>query len=138
MAAPTAMQSKAHANDTRDRNPLDVWFEVEDLWSRLGRFTQVTVVDSGNAVEFAFADVRAENWNDDAVDPIACGLDAESYLWRQDGSRGDYVQLVELRGVDLVLTLTSSQQMARWPEGENIWLMVESFVLQVQRGGSTC
>ncbi len=138
MAAPTALQSKALANDACDRNPLDVWFEVEDLSSLVARFTQVTVVDSGNAVEFTFADVRAENWNDDAVALMACGLDAESYLWRQDGSRGDYVQLVELRGVDLVLTLTSSQQMARLPEGENIRLMVESFLVQLQRGGASC
>ncbi len=138
MAAPTALQPKAHANDTRDRNPLDVWFEVEDLWSRLARFTQVTVVDSGDAVELIFADVRAEDWDDDALAQIARALDAESYLWRQDGSRGDYVQLVDLSGVDLVLTLTSSQQMARWPDGENIWLMVERFLLRLQRGGASC
>ena len=138
MATPTATQPEAHTNDTRDRNPLDLWFEVEDLWSRLARITQVTVVNSGDAVELMFADVGAEDWDDDALALIARALDAESYLWRQDGARGDYVQLVELRGVDLVLTLTSSQQMARLPEGENIRLMVESFLVQLQRGGASC
>ena len=48
------------------------------------------------------------------------------------------MQLVDLRGVDLVLTLTSSQQMARWPDGENISLMVEGFLLHLQRGGASC
>ncbi len=138
MATPTALQSKAHADDTCDRNPLDVWFEVEDLWSRVARITQVTIVDSGDAVELMFADVGAEDWDDDALALIARALDAESYLWRQDGARGDYVQLVELRGVDLVLTLTSSQQMARWPDGENIWPMVERFLLRLQRGSASC
>ena len=124
--------------DSLDRNPLDTWSEVEDLWSRLARLCHVAVVDGGDAVEVSFAEVRADDWDDDSVALIERVQDVESYGWRQDGSRGDFVQCIEFRGTDLVFTLASPQQMVHWPDGENIKLMVERFLLQLQRGGASC
>ena len=124
--------------DSLDRNPLDTWSEVEDLWSRLARICHVAVVVSGDPVEVAFAYVRADDWDDDSDALIDRVLNEKSHRWDQDGSHGDFVQCVEYRGAALVLTLTSPQQMGRWPDGENIKLMVERFLLQLQRGGASC
>ena len=131
-------ETQPQAYESLDRNPLDTWFEVEDLWSRLARICHVAVVDSGYAIEVAFADVRAEDWDDDSVALIERVQDVESYRWDRDGSHGDYVQCVEFCGADLVLTLASPQQMLRSPDAENIKLQVEHFLLQLQRGGASC
>ena len=124
--------------DSIDRNALDAWFEVEDQWSRLARICHVTVVDGGDAVEVSFAEVRADDWDDDSLALIERMQDVGSYCWRQDGSRGDIVQRIEFRGADLVFTLTSPQQMVRWPDAENIKLMVQHFLTQLHRGGASC
>ena len=124
--------------DSLDRNALDTWSEVEDLRSRLARICHVTVVYGGDAVEVSFAEVRADDWDDDSQALIERVQDVESYRWRQEGSRGDFVQCIEFRGADLVLTLASPQQLVRWFDGENIKLMVQHFLTQLQRGGASC
>ena len=121
-----------------DRNTRDTWLEVEDLWSRLDRICHATVVNGGDAIEVAFADVRADDWDDDSVALFERVQNVESYRWDRDGSHGDFVQCMECRGADLVFTLTSPQQMVRWPDAENIKLMVQHFLTQLHRGGASC
>jgi hypothetical protein len=124
--------------DTLVCNPMDTWFEVEDLWSRLARICHATVVDGTDAIELSFANVCAEDWDDHSVVLIDRALYAKSYHWCHSGSCGNFVQCVEFRGADLVLTLTSLQQMTRWPDAENFKPMVERFLLRLQRGGASC
>ena len=129
---------RPQTGESLNRNPPDTLLEVEDLWSRLARLCHVAVVDGGDAVEVSFGEVRADDWDDDSLAMIERVQDVVSYRWRQDGSRGDFVQCIEFRGTDLVFTLASPQQMVHWPDGENIKLMVERFLLQLQRGGASC
>ena len=126
------------AYESLARNPLDTWFEVEDLLSRLARICDASVVDSGDVIEVVFAGVRADDWDDDSLALIDRVTDVDSYRWRQDGSRGDFMQCVEFRGADLVFTLASPLQMVRWPDAENVQLLVDHFLLQLQRGGASC
>jgi hypothetical protein len=106
--------------------PREVLSVVGDLWLRLARLCPVTVTRSGDddsdggGFEVRFADLVANDWDQDALALIRVVLDRQSYRWRHDGKPGDLLQWLEWlewQGRDLVLMTSSLKQMTRWVEG---------------------
>lgn len=106
-------------------DPQEVLSVVGDLWLRLARLCPVTVTHGGcgggdgegDGFEVRFADVVADDWDQEALALIRIVLDRQSYRWRHDGKPGDLLQWLEMQGRDLVLMTSSLKQMTRWAEG---------------------
>lgn len=106
-------------------DPQEVLSVVGDLWLRLARLCPVTVTHGGcgggngegDGFEVRFADVVADDWDQEALALIRVVLNRQSYRWQQDGKRGDLLKLMEMRGRDLVVETASLKQVAHWFDG---------------------
>jgi hypothetical protein len=79
----------------------------------------------GDSLEISFANVRASDWDDAALNLISHVQNMECYRWRQEARTGDIVQFIEFRGDDLVIETTPLRQMERWP-------LADSFTCQLK------
>lgn len=112
------------------QGPLDVWCEAHDLWRRLDVFCPATVSIHEDRIELVFADAGANDWDQDVLVLIDRAKNLQSYRWRQGAQKGDLVQFIDMQGNDLVISLTSMEQIARWPEGPEIVCLLRSYLFQ--------
>jgi hypothetical protein len=76
----------------------------------------------------------------DGRDNECCQLSAaasiqESYGWRQGGSNGSLVSDIQWAGDTLLIELTSSGRMQRWPEGDAVEWAVQVLLQRVKQQG---
>jgi hypothetical protein len=112
------------------QGPLDVWCEAHDLWRRLDVFCPATVSILPDRIELVFADAGANDWDQEASVLIDRAQNGQSYRWQQGAQKGDLVQFIDMQGNDLVIGLTSMEQIARWPEGSEIVCLLRSYLFQ--------
>lgn len=115
-----------------EQGPLDTWGAVQDLWRRLDVICPSTVFLQEDRFELDFENVDAEDWDEDSMALIDQAREPNSYRWRHEGQQGDLVQFTKMRGNDLLVSLTSIQRIARWPEGQEIVGLVRSYLTQIR------
>jgi hypothetical protein len=98
----------------------------------------------GGGFEVRFAEVVADDWDQDAMALIRVVLDRQTYRWQQDGKQGDLLQWLEMRGRDLVVETASLKQLTRWVEGSygsdgsGFASLFASLITRLQFGSRTC
>jgi hypothetical protein len=129
---------------------MEVLSVVDDLWLRLARLCRVMVSrggdddSDGGGFEVRFAEVVADDWDQDAMALIRVVLDRQTYRWQQDGKQGDLLQWLEMRGRDLVVETASLKQLTRWVEGSygsdgsGFASLFASLITRLQFGSRTC
>ena len=114
----------------QEQGPLDVWCEAHDIWRRLDMFCPATVSIHEDQIELVFADAGADDWDQDVLVLIDRAQNLQSYRWQQGAQKGALVQFIDMQGQDLVVGLTSMEQMTRWPEGSEIVCLLRSYLFQ--------
>jgi hypothetical protein len=115
--------------------PQDLWFSLEDLWSRLVMVGRLAAEVDGVDRRFVVIGLRASQVG--VVGSLRSRLvNLDTYRWRFNSEEGSFVSLIEYRGDDLVCTLTRRRRIERWPEGHEVSWQVDAFVQRVLRAAS--
>ena len=114
-----------------EESALDTWNAVENIWRRLIVICPAMVSMYDDRVEVVFVDAGTKDWDQDSTELIDSAQNPQSYRWRQGAQQGDLVQFIEMRGNHLVVNLTSTAQIARWPEGPEIVCLLRSCLMQI-------
>lgn len=113
----------------------ETWHVIEDVWLRLQRQCPVKVVKSDDDFEVVFGDFRDAVWERDQLALRYRVMDPDLYRWREDGCQGDFVRVIDYRGSDLVIQMSSMAQIRRGPEGETLAWQVAAFLNRLQALG---
>lgn len=133
-----SVQAESPAMDavSIETGPVDTWWALEDLWSRLAMHGRVSVEMRGEAHDLVIHDFR-HAWDG----PIGAlrreVMDLNTYRWHAAGTRNEFVKLIDYRGDDLVCTLASMRLIEAWPEGGDLIWQIKGFLLRLQRQSET-
>jgi hypothetical protein len=131
---PVQADSPAFDPVSIETGPVDTWWALEDLWSRLAMHGCVSVEMRGDAHELVIHEFR-HAWDG----PIGAlrreVMNLDTYRWHADGRRSEFVKFIDYRGDDLVCTLASMRLIETWPEGGDLIWQVKGFLLRLQRQG---
>jgi hypothetical protein len=117
-----------------ETGPVDTWWALEDLWSRLAMHGQISVDTRGDAHELVIHDFR-HAWNGPVGELRREVMDLDTYRWHAAGTRNEFVKVIDYRGDDLVCTLATMRLIETWPEGDDLIWQVKGFLLRLQRQG---
>lgn len=117
-----------------ETGPMDTWWALEDLWSRLAMHGQVSVEAHGDAHALVIHDFR-HAWDGPVGALRREVMDLDTYRWNAAGTRNEFVKFIDYRGDDLVCTLASMRLIETWPEGDDLIWQVKGFLLRLQRQG---
>jgi hypothetical protein len=116
----------------QEAGPQETWWALEDLWTRLSMCTALIVVRDGDTHRLVLPAFRHARGG--VLDALRNAVfDIETYTWRSEGLRGEFVSLINYRGDDLVCTLTGLRRTEAWPDGEELVWQVKSFLLRLER-----
>ena len=128
----TPVLAPTHVPVVQETGPQEVWWALEDLWTRLSMCTALTIERDGDIHRVVLPAFRH------ARDGVLADLrnavfDTETYTWRYAGLRGEFVSLIDYRGDDLVCTLTRPRSIESWPDGEELIWQQKAFLLRLER-----
>ena len=131
-----SVQAKPPALDAEpiETGPLDTWWALEDLWSRLAMHGHVSVDMRGDVHGVVIHDFR-NAWDGPVGDLRSEVMDLGTYRWHTAGRSDEFVKLIDYRGDDLVCTLAMMRLIATWPEGDDLIWQVKGFLLRLRRQG---
>ena len=115
-----------------ETGPLDTWWALEDLWSRLATHCPVTVERDGDVHQIVIGGFK-DLWEGPVGALRAPVMDCATYPWHAADRADDFVRLIAYRGSDLVCTMTSLRCIERWPEGADLVWQVKGFLLRLER-----
>jgi len=110
--------------------PIDVWWAVEDLWTRLAGCLAMRVDNDGDVFCVVLPRFRRAG---DALGLRMAVLDLDSYRWATPDVVGSFVSLLDYVGDDLVLQMPTIRQIERWPDGADLVWQVKGFLLRLRR-----
>ena len=129
---PLPVKAPLTADLSTDTGPQEIWWALEDLWSRVAMCCSVIVEAQGDTYQVVLVNFRHAR-SGDADELRHHVLDTETYTWRTEGEWGEFVRLIEQRGDDLVCTLTSLRRIEAWPDGLELIWQVKAFLLRLWR-----
>jgi hypothetical protein len=122
----------AHEYASQDTSPQEIWWALEDLWTRLSMCTALTIERDGGTQRLILPAFR--HARNGALENLRHAVfDTETYTWRSAGLSGEFVSMVDYRGDDLVSTLTRSRRIESWPESEELVWQMKAFLLRLER-----
>jgi hypothetical protein len=110
--------------------PIDTWWAIEDLWTRLAACMAISVDNAGDAFRVVLPRFRCAG---DALGLRMAVLDLDTYRWATPDGAGSFVSLLEYAGDDLVLQMPTLRQIERWPDGADLVWQVKGFLLRLRR-----
>jgi hypothetical protein len=110
--------------------PIDTWWAIEDLWTRLAGCMAIRVDNDGDVFRVVLPRFRRAG---DALGLRMAVLDLDTYRWATSDGAGSFVSLVDYAGDDLVLQMPSIRQIERWPDGADMVWQVKGFLLRLRR-----
>lgn len=115
--APGAAKTSALAPQLDEVGALDTWYQVEDLWLRLGTLLPLAVESDRDQRCLHWLGLRLLAEPDTG---LLCRHAAElnTYQWREAGQRRSLVKLLAWQQDDLLLDLMPTRQLLRWAEGD--------------------
>lgn len=117
--------------ENAEQSPQDVWFETEDLWLRMAALLPVRVEDRGGACQLRFGGFR--HIYDGAVGEIRMrALDIDTFTWRLNDERGEFVRLIAFDNDAVVFTVTPIPTVVRWPQGDDLGWQVKALVARLR------
>ena len=128
---PLELGAVTSAEPPQEVGALEVWWALEDLWTRAAHCTAISVELDGEAMQLVVHRLRA-GWDGPAAELRGPLLDLDTYKWCQGGKGGSYVTLLRPRGEDLVCVLTHAQVIELWPEGRDLVCLVRGFLLRLR------
>ena len=131
---PVQAESPALDAVSIETGPVDTWWALEDLWSRLAMHGRVSVDMRGDAHELVIHDFR-HAWDGPVGALRGEVMDLGTYRWHAAGAHNEFVKLIDYRGDDLVCTLATMRLIQSWPEGDDLIWQVKGFLLRLQRQG---
>jgi hypothetical protein len=115
-----------------ERTALDAWYRTEDVWLRLGTLLPLTLDVAQEWRQLTWVGLRRlDSPGLTLLRSQAVNLD--TYEWREGGRRCSLVSLLDWAGDDLLLDLTSSRQLKRWPEGDAVDGYLRAFLARHAR-----
>jgi hypothetical protein len=115
-----------------ETGPIETWWALEDLWSRLAMSGQISVAGQEGAQAVVIHDFRFAY-----TGPVGAlrneVMDLDTYRWQAKGTCGEFVKLIDYRGDDLVCTLATMRLIETWPDGEDLIWQVKGFLLRLHR-----
>lgn len=102
---------------------------AEDLWLRIARQGSVRAAvwsDTTTGERLLMFRFDGNAGDSECCQLLAAASSRESYLWRQDESRGSLVNDLQWQGDTLVIELTAVHRMGRWPDGEAVNWQVQA------------
>ena len=132
-----SVQTKAPPADavSIETGPLDAWWALEDLWSRLAMHGRISVDSQGDSHEVVIHDFR-HAWDGPVGAARREVMDLDTYRWHAAGTSNEFAKCIDYRGDDLVCTLASMRLIETWPEGGDLIWQVKGFLLRLQRQSS--
>ena len=132
-----SVQTKAPPADavSIETGPLDAWWALEDLWSRLAMHGRISVESQGDSHEVVIHDFR-HAWDGPVGAARREVMDLDTYRWHAAGTSNEFVKFIDYRRDDLVCTLASMRLIETWPEGGDLIWQVKGFLLRLQRQSS--
>ncbi len=106
---------------------LDVWWRVEDLWSRLRVLLPLALEPDRELRRLFWIGLRRLE-QPRALVLRAHALDLDTYEWHAEGRRHSLVTLMDWEGDHLMLQLTPSRRLRCWPEGEAVDDLMRGFI----------
>jgi len=129
---PLAPEAPLTASVIAEIGPQEIWWALEDLWSRLAMCCSVTVEAQGDTYQVILPDFRHAR-SGDAGELRQHVLDTETYTWRTGCLRGEFARLIEYRDDDLVCAMTSLRRIETWPDGPELIWQVKGFLQRLGR-----
>jgi hypothetical protein len=111
-------------------SPIDTWWAIEDLWTRLAGGMAMRVDNDGDAFRVVLPRFRCAG---DALGLRMAVLDLDTYRWATPDRGGSFVSLLDYAGDDLVLQMPTIRQIERWPDGADLVWQVKGFLLRLRR-----
>ncbi len=111
---------------------------AEDLWLRTARHHAVhsTVLTDASTGEGLVMFRPTGHCRDrEGCQLLAAASIKERYWWRQDGDKGSLVSDVQWRGETLLIELTPTRQMDRWPEGKAVEWAIQGLLQRIMQLG---
>jgi hypothetical protein len=111
---------------------------AEDLWLRIARQAAVRAAvwsDRSTGERLLMFRFDGNARDSECCQLLAAASSAESYLWRQDDSRGSLVNDLQWQGDTLVIELTATHQMRRWPDGDAVNWQVQAVLNRMKTMG---
>lgn len=96
--------------------PLEVWWELEDLWTRLNQLRRLHLVEPDALLFPSWRDWQEEQ------ELRAALLDLKRYRWSNGlaGLGGSFVRTLDCTGDDLFCQLTPTAVVRGWPDGPSL------------------
>jgi hypothetical protein len=102
---------------------------AKDLWLRIARQKSVRAAmwsDTATGERLLMFRFNGNAGDSECCQLLAAASSSESYLWRQDDSRGSLVNELQWQGDTLVIELTAVHRMRRWPDGDSVNWQVQA------------
>jgi hypothetical protein len=94
---------------------------AEDLWLRIARHHAVrsaVLTDTSTGEGLVMFRPIGYCRDREGYQLLCAASVKESYWWRQDGNKGSLISDVQWRGDTLMIELTPTRQLHRWPDGD--------------------
>ena len=109
---------------------------AEDLWLRIARHHAVrstVLTDTSKGEGFVLFRPIGYCRDRECYQLLGAASVKESYWWRQDGDKGSLVSDVQWRGDTLLIELTTTRQMERWPEGKAVEWAIQGLLQRIKQ-----
>jgi hypothetical protein len=110
--------------------PIDTWWAIEDLWTRLASFMPMRVDNERDVFRVVLPRFRGTG---DALGLRMAVLDLDTYRWATPDGAGSFVRFIDYDANDLVLQMPSIRQIERWPDSDDLVWQVKGFLLRLKR-----
>lgn len=111
---------------------------AEDLWLRIARHHAVrstVLTDASTGEGLVLFRATGHCRDREGYQLLAAASIRERYWWRQDGDKGSLVSDVQWRGDTLMIELTPTRQLHRWPDGEAVEWAIHGLLQRIKQLG---